>query len=71
VDGLVGGDDQAAKRQVLDLVGSIGFRPVDAGPLRMARALRAMAVRRIMLQIWNNWPWQAGWKLVGPTGPAA
>jgi len=31
LDGFVAGDDQAAKRQVLELVGSIGFRPIDAG----------------------------------------
>ena len=69
LDGLVAGDDDAAKRQVLELVGSIGLRPIDAGPLSMARALEAMAVLNIMLQMWNGWPWQAGWKLVGPTGP--
>jgi NADPH-dependent F420 reductase len=70
VDGLVAGDDPDAKRQVLELVRSIGFRPIDAGPLGMARALEAMAVLNIMLQIWNGWPWEAGWKLVGPTGSA-
>jgi hypothetical protein len=71
LDGFVAGDDQAAKRQVLELVGSIGFRPIDAGPLSMARALEAMATLNVMLQIWNGWPWQAGWKLAGPTSPAA
>jgi predicted dinucleotide-binding enzyme len=67
LDGLVAGDDTAAKGQVLELVDSMGFRPIDAGPLSMARALEAMAVLNIMLQMWNGWPWQAGWKLVGPT----
>jgi 8-hydroxy-5-deazaflavin:NADPH oxidoreductase len=71
LDGFVAGDNDAGKRQVLELVGSIGFRPIDAGPLSMARALEAMAVLNIMLQIWNGWPWQAGWKLAGPTGPKA
>jgi 8-hydroxy-5-deazaflavin:NADPH oxidoreductase len=67
-DGFVAGDDEDAKRQVLDLVGSIGFRPIDAGPLEMARALEAMALLNITLQLRNSWPWQSAWKLVGPTG---
>jgi len=70
LDGFVAGDDAAAKGRVLELVGSIGFRPIDAGPLSMARALEAMGVLNIMLQMWNGWPWQAGWKLVGPTAPS-
>ena len=32
-DGFVAGDDAAAKQTVLDIVESIGFRPVDAGSL--------------------------------------
>ena len=44
------------------------FRPVDAGPLAMARALEGMAMLNILLQIKHNWPWQSGWKLAGPTG---
>jgi NADPH-dependent F420 reductase len=66
LDGFVAGDDQAAKDTVLDFVKSIGFRPIDAGPLVMARALEAMALLIITLQIRNSWPWQNGWKLVGP-----
>lgn len=68
LDGLVAGDDEEAKRKVLELVGAIGFRPVDAGGLRMARTLEEMAFLNITLQIRNGWPWQAGWKLIGPTG---
>jgi len=66
LDGFVAGDDQAAKDKVLELVKSIGFRPIDAGPLVMARALEAMALLNITLQIRHGWPWQNGWKLVGP-----
>jgi hypothetical protein len=33
----------------------------------MARALEAMALLDITLQIRNNWPWQAGCQLVGHT----
>ena len=71
LDGFVAGDDVSAKAAVLDLVRSMGFRPIDAGPLAMARVLEGMALLNISLQIWNNWPWQTGWKLVGPTGQGA
>jgi hypothetical protein len=66
LDGFVVGDDKAAKDKVLELVESIGFRPIDAGPLVMARALESMGLLIIMLQIKHSWPWQNGWKLVGP-----
>jgi predicted dinucleotide-binding enzyme len=66
-DGFVAGDDAEAKRKVLDLVESMGFRPIDAGPLGMARALEAMATLHITLQMNNQGSWQAAWKLVGPT----
>lgn len=66
LDGFVAGDDEAAKDKVLELMRSIGFRPIDAGPLVMARALEAMGLLIVMLQIRNGWPWQNGWKLVGP-----
>lgn len=67
LDGYLAGDDDQAKGTVAELVDSIGFRPIDVGPLVMARALEALALLNIMLQIRNNWPWQAGFKLVGPT----
>jgi len=66
LDGFVDGDNQAAKDKVLELVKSIGFRPIDAGPLVMARVLEGMALLNITLQIRHSWPWQNGWKLVGP-----
>ena len=67
IDGFVAADDADAKKTTLELARSIGFRPIDAGPLAMARALEAMAILNIALQIQNGWPWQSGWKLVGPT----
>lgn len=67
LDGFVAGDDVQAKQTVLDLVASMGFRPIDTGGLVMARALEAMALLNISLNISNGWPWQDGWKLVGPT----
>jgi NADPH-dependent F420 reductase len=66
LDGFVAGDDEAAKKEALEFVKSIGFRPIDAGPLVMARALESMAALNITLQVRNNWPWQNGWKLAGP-----
>lgn len=67
LDGFVAADDADAKAKVLQLVGDIGFRPIDAGPLAMARALEALAILNISLNMQHGWPWQAGWKLVGPT----
>jgi predicted dinucleotide-binding enzyme len=67
LDGFVAGDDGAAKQQVLELVASLGFRPIDSGPLAMARALESLGMLNIVLNMTNNWPWQTGWKLVGPT----
>jgi 8-hydroxy-5-deazaflavin:NADPH oxidoreductase len=71
VDGYVAGDDDEAKQAVLGLVEEIGFNPVDAGGLDMARWLEATAYLNIALQARNGWSWQAGWKLVGPAGDAA
>ena len=71
LDGYVAGDDAPATRTVLDFVGSLGFRPIDAGPLAAARALEGMGTLNIALNMQNGWPWQSGWKLLGPTGQAA
>ena len=69
VDAFVAGDDAEAKKAVLQLAGQIGFRPIDAGGLKMARALEGMALLNIQLNMrGEDWSWQSGWKLVGPTG---
>src|SRR5665647_444350 len=71
-DGHVGhGDDDEAKAVVLDLVKGMGFNPIDAGQLTMARALEALAFLNISLQLRHGWSWQSGWKLVGPEGDAS
>jgi hypothetical protein len=68
LDGYFAGDDAVAKAEVAALLESLGFRPIDVGDLRKARALEAMALVNIGLQLRNGWPWQSGFKLVGPTG---
>jgi NADPH-dependent F420 reductase len=71
VDGFVAGDDEEAQAAVLGLVEAIGFNPIDAGGLAMARYLESMAWLNISLQTRYDWSWQAGWKLVGPAGDAS
>ncbi|MFD9503375.1 NADPH-dependent F420 reductase [Streptomyces sp. NPDC060035] len=65
--GFFAGDDAEAKKVVAELLTSLGFRPVDAGGLRMARALEEMAFLNISLNAGNGWAWQTGWALLGPT----
>ena len=65
LDGFVAGDDEAAKAAVLELVRSIGLRPVDVGPLVRARQLEGLAFLNMALNIVNQGSWQSGWKLVG------
>lgn len=69
LDGYVAADDDAARAIVLDLVESIGLRPVDVGPLVRARQLEGLAFLNITLNIANGGSWQSGWKLVGAPAP--
>lgn len=73
LDGFVAGDDASAKRKVLEIVRSIGLRPVDVGPLVRARQLEGLAFLNMALNIANHGSWQSGWKLVAApaAGPAA
>ncbi len=48
---FVAGDDAANKPRVIDLVASLGFDVVDAGPLRNARLLEAHAMLWIDLSL--------------------
>ena len=59
-----------AKASVVELARSLGFRPLDVGPVAIARVLEGMGLVNILLQITNGWPWQSTWKLIGPTGNA-
>ncbi|MEV0495639.1 NADPH-dependent F420 reductase [Streptomyces atratus] len=58
--GFYAGDDAEAKKVVAELLASLGIRPVDAGGLRMARALEEMAFLNISLDAGNGWAWQTG-----------
>jgi 8-hydroxy-5-deazaflavin:NADPH oxidoreductase len=64
LDGYVAADDEAAKDTVLDLVESIGLRPVDVGPLIRARQLESLAFLNIALNATNDGSWASGWKLI-------
>ncbi|MEU0878189.1 NAD(P)-binding domain-containing protein [Lentzea sp. NPDC005914] len=67
LEGFYAGDDETAKATVQQLLASLGFRPIDAGGLRMARALEEMAFLNITLNARDGWSWQSGWKLAEPT----
>jgi len=64
---LLAGDDAAAKARVAELAASLGFAPVDAGGLRLARSLEEIAFLNITLNATNGWTWQSAFQLVGPT----
>ena len=63
IDGFVAGDDDKAKQSVISLVESIGFAPVDVGPLSAARHLEGMAFINIGLNAANGWSWTSAWRL--------
>jgi predicted dinucleotide-binding enzyme len=67
LDGFYAGDDEGAKEVVARLLTSLGFRPIDAGGLRMARSLEELAFLNITLNARHGWSWQSGWRLAGPT----
>jgi predicted dinucleotide-binding enzyme len=64
-DGYVAGDDPSAKKTVIDALDSLGFRPVDAGPLAAARTLEGMAWLNISRNL-NGGTWQEAYVIVGP-----
>lgn len=64
-DGFVAGDDADAKQTILDLVESIGFRPVDAGSLASSRTLEGMAWLNISRNMQGG-TWQDAWVILGP-----
>jgi NADPH-dependent F420 reductase len=63
VEAFVAADDPDAKREALALAESLGFAPVDVGPLQASRYLEAMAWLNISLNLANSWGWTSAWKL--------
>ena len=63
IDGYVAADDEKAKQTVISLVESMGFTPLDVGPLAAARYLEGMAFINIGLNAQNGWSWTSAWKL--------
>lgn len=63
IDAYVAGDDGDAKATVMRLVDSMGFAPVDVGPLQSARHLEGMALINIGLNATNGWSWTSAWRL--------
>lgn len=63
IDGYVAADDAKAKQDVISLVESMGFTPLDVGPLSSARYLEGMAFVNIGLNAQNGWSWTSAWHL--------
>lgn len=63
IDGYVASDDAKAKQDVISLIESMGFTPLDVGPLSSARFLEGMAFINIGLNAANGWSWTSAWKL--------
>lgn len=61
---FVAADDDAAKKQVLELARGIGFDPVDAGSLKSARQLEPLAFFNIQLGYVLGMGTQIGFKLL-------
>ena len=54
LDGFLAGDDDGAKATVGRLLDSLGFRPIDAGALRMARSLEQLAFLGLDPRSWTR-----------------
>jgi NADPH-dependent F420 reductase len=70
VDALIAADDPSAAETVDALATSIGFRPVNVGPLAAARELEALAFLNIRLQVIAGGAWQTSVVLVSPPDAA-
>jgi predicted dinucleotide-binding enzyme len=61
---FVAGDDEPARKQVVELARGIGFDPVDSGPLKNARLLEPLAYFNIQLGYELGMGTQIGFKLL-------
>ncbi len=57
---LVAGDDQLAKRALIDVVQAGGLRAIDAGRLARARELEALGFLQLTLAVGEKVGWNAG-----------
>jgi 8-hydroxy-5-deazaflavin:NADPH oxidoreductase len=57
---LIAGDDPAAKALLTDVVTAGGLHAIDAGSLRRARELEALAFLQITLAAQEKMPWTGG-----------
>ena len=65
VDALFATDSDEARARIIDLLTSLGFRALDAGDLRSARAMEAMGWLNIQLQLRHGGDWSSTFVLVG------
>ena len=65
LDALYATDDERAGETLAEVIRSIGFRPVNAGPLRSARQMEALAWLNMSLQMRTNGDWRSAFVLVG------
>jgi len=61
---FVAGDDESARKQVIELARSIGFDAIDSGPLKNARLLEPLAFFNIQLGYALGMGTQVGFKLL-------
>ncbi len=64
VDCFIAGDDENAIQDVYELVKTIGFRPVIAGELSIARILENMQLLLLQLRIKREYRNIAGWRML-------
>jgi hypothetical protein len=65
LDALYATDNERAGETLADVIRSIGFRPVNAGPLQSARQMEALAWLNMSLQMRTNGDWRSTFVLVG------
>jgi predicted dinucleotide-binding enzyme len=67
---LVAGDDEGAKKQLIDIVTDGGLRGIDVGTLRRARELEALGFLQISLAVGEKVSWTGGFGVVTGDEPS-